>query len=57
MFSSTAQLLKALEKHLLTHNPRVDNKMKLAITNSEDPCLVDDDVSLWFEGKALTLDD
>ena len=30
---------------------------RLAITNSESPCLVDDDVSQWLEGKALMLDD
>ena len=30
---------------------------EFAITNSEKPCLVDVDVSQWFEGKVLTLDD
>ena len=30
---------------------------ELAITNSEKPCLVDNHVSQWFEGKVLTLDD
>ena len=29
----------------------------LPISNSARPCLVDDDVSHWFEGTALTLDD
>ena len=42
---------------MLTHNPRFAFKMKLAVTNSEKPCLVDDDVSQWFEGKVLTVDD
>ena len=29
---------------------------ELPISNSARPCLVDDDVSHWFEGTALTLD-
>ncbi|KAL3135259.1 hypothetical protein ABBQ38_006233 [Trebouxia sp. C0009 RCD-2024] len=51
--------IKALEKHLLAHNLSEDSKMtqELAITNSEKPCLVDDDVSHWFQGKAVTVDD
>lgn len=28
----------------------------LPITISEKPCLVDDDISHWFEGRELTLD-
>ena len=43
---------------MLAHNLSVDPKMtQLAVANSEKPCLVDDDVSRWFEGKVLTLDD